>query len=124
MAGDTVYGFSRDAWRAAVEQASAHLVSLARARATTTYSGLCSAVTAIDIKPYSFAMMALLNQVCAEADRAHGVMLASLVTRKDTGLPGDGYFAFAETLGRDVADRRAFWESEVERIYAAFAGKE
>jgi hypothetical protein len=103
---------------------SAHLVSVARAGATTTYSGLCSAVTAIDIKPYSFAMMALLNQVCAEADRAHGVMLASLVTRKDTGLPGDGYFAFAETLGRDVADRRAFWESEVERIYAAFAGKE
>lgn len=121
MAGDTVYGFPRDAWRAAVEQASARLMSLARARQTTTYSELCSAVTAIDLKPYSFAMMALLNQVCAEADRAYGVMLASLVTRRDTGLPGDGYFAFAEALGRDVTDQRAFWEAEVERIHAAFA---
>jgi hypothetical protein len=35
-----------------------------------------------------------------------------------TGMPGDGYFAFADArLGRDVADRRRYWESEVERVW-------
>lgn len=121
MAPSTRYGFPPDAWERALEQAREHLIGVARRRATTTYSGLCSAVTAIDLKPYSFAMVAFLNEVCSRADAERGVMLASLVTRKDTGLPGDGYFDFAETLGRDTADRRAFWESEVGRVYAAYA---
>ncbi|MBC7266022.1 MAG: hypothetical protein H5T75_03470 [Coriobacteriia bacterium] len=124
MKAATRYGFTNEAWEAALAQAREHLVELARRRETTTYSGLCQAVSAIDLKPYSFAMMAFLNEVCSRADAERGVMLASLVTRKDTGLPGEGYFAFAETLGRDAHDRRAFWEAEVERVYAAFACEE
>ncbi len=121
MTASTRYGFPSDAWERALEQAREHLIGLARRRSTTTYSDLCAAVTAIDLKPYSFAMVAFLNEVCSRANAERGVMLASLVTRKDTGLPGDGYFDFAGTLGRDTGERRAFWESEVERVYAAYA---
>lgn len=124
MSKDTRYGFSRDAWEAAKEQARDFLIGRARDRGTTTYSELCEVVTAVQLRPYSFGMMAFLNEVCAEEDAKNGVMLASLVTRRDTGIPGDGYFKFAAGLGRETFDREAFWRSEIERIYAAFPPEE
>ncbi len=123
MPETTHHGFPAHAWAAATEQARHHLLAVARARGTTTYAELASAVTAIDLKPYSWAMIAFLNEICASEDERHGIMLASLVTRKDTGLPGEGYFRFAERLGRDVSDREAFWRAEVQRIYAVYGSE-
>lgn len=124
MPNDTRYGFPLEEWRAAKSQARDFLITRSRERGTTTYSELCEVVSAVHLRPYSFAMMAFLNEVCAEEDAEHGVMLASLVTRRDTGLPGNGYFKFAAGLGRDSADREAFWRLEIERIYAAFPPEE
>lgn len=120
MPEDTRYGFPRADWERAKSEAKDFLVSCARRRETTTYSELCETVSAVHLRPYSFAMMAFLNEVCTEEDAAHGVMLASLVCRKDSGLPGDGYFRHAARLGRDVRDREAYWRSEVSRIHDAF----
>lgn len=114
------YGYPAQAWECAKAEAKEHLISCARRRTTTTYSELCEVVTSARLRPYSFAMMAFLNEVCTEEDAAHGVMLASLVCRKDSGMPGDGYFRHAAKLGRDTRDPRAYWESEVARIYHAF----
>ena len=51
-------------------------------------------------------------------------MLAlACVCRKDTGLPGDGYFRHAAKLGRDVSDPEAYWQSEAERVWAVFANE-
>jgi hypothetical protein len=124
MSTDTRYGFPRSDWELAKKQAKTFLVGRAAERGTTTYSELCEAITFVHLRPYSFAMMAFLNEVCAEEDAEHGIMLASLVTRRDTGLPGKGYFRFAASLGRDVFDEEAYWRSEVERIYAAFADED
>ena len=114
------YGSPVADWERAKLQAKDFLVSCARERATTTYSELCSEVGAIHLRPYSFAVVAFLNEICTEEDAAHGVMMASLVVRKDTGLPGNGYFRHAGRLGRDVSDREAFWRSEVEKVYAVW----
>lgn len=124
MTEKTRYGFTPEAWRAGKAQARDFLIARARERGTTTYSELCEIVTAVELKPYSFGMMAFLNEVCAEEDAANGIMLASLVTRRDTGMPGNGYFKFAAGLGRDSTDRETFWRSELERIYAAFPTEE
>ena len=68
------------------------------------------------------ALMDLLGEVDAETDARRGIMIASLVVRADSGMPGEGYFVFAaEELGRPIEDRRAFWEREVERVWAAYA---
>lgn len=121
MPENTRYGFPAEAWETAKAQANALLEQRARERGTITYAEVCRAVTAIELKPRSWAIMGFLNEICTEADTAHGIMLASLVVRADTGMPGDGYFRNAARLGRDVSDREAYWRSEVERIYAVFA---
>lgn len=121
MPHDTCYGFPRADWELAKRQAEAALAAVARERATTTYAGLCREVTAIHLRPYSFAMVAFLDEICRDEDEASGIVVASLVTRKDTGMPGDGYFRQAAREGHDVADREAFWRENVERVYDAFA---
>jgi methyl coenzyme M reductase subunit C len=121
MSEKTRYGFPVAAWEAAKAQANAFLEACARDRGTTTYAGLCREVTAITLKPRSWAIMAFLNEICTEADRRHGIMLASLVVRADSGIPGEGYFRNAARLGRDVSDPVTYWRSEVERIYAVFS---
>lgn len=120
MPHDRCYGFPRADWELAKRQAEAALIARARERATTTYAGLCDEVTAIRLRPYSFAMVAFLDEICAEEDAANGIVLASLVTRKDTGLPGEGYFRHAARTGHDVSDRDAFWHEQTERVWAAF----
>lgn len=120
MPDDTRYGFPLPAWEAAKAEAKDFLVSCARRRETTTYSELCETVMSVHLRPYSFAMMAFLNEVCTEEDALHGVMLASLVCRKDSGIPGEGYFRHAAKLGRDIRDPQAYWASEVARIHDAF----
>ncbi|MGB4442515.1 MAG: hypothetical protein WBJ62_09890 [Coriobacteriia bacterium] len=121
MPEKTRYGFPLPAWDAAKAQANALLEERARERATTTYAELCREVTAITLKPRSWAIMGFLNEICTEADARHGIMLASLVVRADTGMPGDGYFRNAARLGRDVSDPEGYWRSEVERIYSVFS---
>jgi hypothetical protein len=55
-----------------------------------------------------------------EAER--GVIIASLVVRADSGIPGSGYFTFlALRFGRDISDPRAAWRIEAERVWAAFS---
>jgi hypothetical protein len=120
MSGDSCYGFPRAGWNLAKRQAESHLVACARARRTTTYSELCDTVDAVRLRPYSFAMVAFLDEICAEEDAAHGIVLASLVVRRDTGMPGEGYFRYASSLGADVSDRREFWEAQAGRVYDAF----
>jgi hypothetical protein len=121
MPDDTCHGFPRAAWAAALSEAESALVDHARRRETTTYTGLCESVTAIRLRPYSFAMVAFLDEICSGPDAEKGIVLASLVTRKDTGVPGEGYFAAAARAGCDVRDRDGFWSMQVERVYEAFA---
>gem|GEM_PF-662625 len=119
---NTRWGFEREDWDTAKRQVKDILIEHARHRETTTYSDLCADVTVIHLRPYSWALMAMLGEVCSEEDAERGTMLASLVTKKDDeGLPGEGYFRHAERLGRDISDRRAFWESEIEKIFAVWA---
>ena len=62
---------------------------------------------------------------CISDHRAEsGIIIASLVVRADTGMPGEGYFHFAEAdLGRKIDDPRAFWLAEAERVWTAYAGR-
>lgn len=118
------WGMTAEQWAEAKREAGALLLERARARGTVTYSELCRAITVGSIQPRSWALVALLDEICAEEDVARGVVLATLVVRADTGRPGDGYFAWAERAGRDVSDREAFWCSQAEAVWDSFGGDE
>lgn len=97
------------------------LESAASVRSTVTYGEVARRVFRGRVSARSGALMDLLGETDEEADARLGIMLASLVVRADSGMPGEGYFIFAaEELGRPIEDRRAFWDREVERVWSAY----
>jgi hypothetical protein len=116
----TWWGLPLDAWAAAREQARACLVACAGARETIAYSELCEQITVARFKPYHRSLMALLDEVCEEEDAVTGAVLATLVVRRDTGRPGDGYYSWAARGGDAILDREAYWCAQAESVWDAY----
>jgi len=117
---ETHWGHPIAVWECARQQMRAELVARARSRSTVSYSELCEAVSVARFRPYSWAFMALLDEVCRDEDARTGVVLATLVVRKDTGRPGEGYFSWAEREGARFEDRESFWSDQAEAVWAAY----
>jgi len=98
------------------------LKGVARARSVITYSDIALLV-GVDIRtsPGRREIGRLIAEVCAHEVEHGRPMLGSVVVRKDTGMPGDGYFKGACRLGQfdpdGQKDKRAFWAEELERVY-------
>jgi hypothetical protein len=117
------WGFTDAEWSAARDELSRLLAEVAASRSTVTYGEVARRVFHGRVSARSSALMDLLGEVDSAAQADRGVMVASLVVRADTGMPGDGYFTFAsEELGRDaLADPRGFWKRELERVWDAYS---
>lgn len=100
------------------------LSEAARARSTVTYSDVSLRVFGGRVPARSRLIMDLLSEVDEEEQHARGVIIASLVVRRDTGIPGAGYFTFlANRFGKDVSDPENAWRIEAERVWAAYRGE-
>jgi hypothetical protein len=99
------------------------LISAARFRGTVTYEGLAKALGF----PTWGRVMArkvagLIGEVTEDENAFDRPMLGALVVRIDTGLPGNGFFKLAESLGKlkknsGKSARRHFWEEEKRSVY-------
>lgn len=115
------WGLAPREWGAARERLVSLLEETARRRATVTYGEAAAVAFEGRFSARSGALMDLLGEVDDLLDAQKGVMIASLVVRKDSGMPGDGYFKFArDHLGRDVSDVRSFWLAEARRVWDAY----
>lgn len=117
------WGFSAEEWLARRRVLDRALVETAAARSTITYGEVARRVFDGRVSARSGALMTMLAEVDEAAHAESAIMIASLVVRADTGMPGDGYFAFAaQQLGRSaIEDPRAFWEREAARVWDAYA---
>lgn len=122
VGGKQRWGFSESEWLDARHALEELLAETGRSRSTVTYGEAARRATGGRVSARSSALMDLLGEVDTAADARLGCMVASLVVRADTGMPGDGYFHFAaEELGRPIANREDFWRAEVERVWNAYA---
>jgi hypothetical protein len=119
------WGFTPDEWNAMSAELERLLADAASRRSTVTYGEVARRVFGGRVSARSSALMDLLGDVDARTDTGTGIMIASLVVRADSGIPGEGYFHFArEELGRPIDDPREFWEAEVDRVWAAYAPRD
>ena len=119
----STWGFSEQEWADARDSLSLLLADAAAQRSTVTYGEVAKSALGGRVSARSSALMDLLGEVDSREDAERGIMIASLVVRADTGMPGEGYFHFAaEELGRPISDPRAFWLTEVERVWEAYSG--
>jgi alkylated DNA nucleotide flippase Atl1 len=67
----------------------------------------------------------LLAEVCSSEAQQGRPLLGSVVVRKDSHVPGEGYFRGAQRLGRfqggSDEDKQSFWLQELKRVHAYWA---
>ena len=108
-------------WARARSELLAMLEDAARHRGTVTYSDVALRAFGGTVPARSRLIMDLLTEVDEAVFAEQGIVIASLVVRSDSGIPGAGYFTFIATrFGRDVSDPEAAWRAEAERVWAAY----
>jgi hypothetical protein len=106
---DSTYGHQPDVWARAKQEAIRVIVCRA---STLSYSDLATRIRSITFDPHDRSFHHLLGQISVEEDAAGRGMLSALVVHKDDGMPGEGFFDLAQTLGRDVSDKIRCWSQE------------
>jgi len=96
------------------------MTTVAKERQTVTYSELAGQLTttyAPNGKPFAD----LLSDISRKTHAERGALLSAVVVHAGDGLPGDGFFTLAHELGLRFEDREAFWDSEIAKVYKAWA---
>lgn len=99
---------------AVLDEMRAILIGCAKRRETITYAvlaGLISGVSLHHRAPIFHRLLTRLN----EPDSAEPA-LATLVVRKDSGLPGSGYFAGSEGDVGTLDAQRAYWQIRFDAV--------
>jgi hypothetical protein len=101
------------------------LIDAARYRGAATYEGVARAVgLPISGNAMQRAVGHLAGEISEDEIRRGRPMLSALVVQKSSGMPGDGFFILAQTLGRftggSQAAKRRFWERERDSVYDAW----
>ena len=97
-------------------------IKVRRKQRVPTLKELVAKITAAPLGPHDHATAWLLGEVSTGDHEAGRGMRSSLVLSKETSEPGTGFFALAEQLGKDVSDPMKFWVTEMNKVYADWAG--
>jgi hypothetical protein len=81
------------------------------------YGELTQRIHSIEFDPHGTPLRHFLGQLSWDEDIAGRAMITAIVVHKSDRLPGDGFFALAKTLGRDISDKLECWSKEVARVF-------
>src|SRR5579872_5681904 len=102
------YGHNLALWEQAKQEAIRAILIHARTR-PIFYSELTTHIGSIAFDPHRFDFHELLYQISAEEDAAGRGLISALVVHKHDGMPGQGFFDMAQTLGRDITNKEQCW---------------
>lgn len=103
-------------WAAVKDEMRAILISLAQQRRTICYSDLAALISTASLHHRAPVFHRLLDEMSRE-DAAEGMpSLATLVVRKDSGIPGQGYFVISAREGDTVSDPEAYWQAQFDAL--------
>ena len=112
----------KKAWGCTKEEMRVAIIDRAKREGMISYSELLKNVKSLklDIEEidHRSIMAEMLGEISLAEDKAGRGMLSALVVHKTGDMePGQGFFDYAETLGRDISDKTRCWVREVERVY-------
>ncbi len=120
----TKYGFTQTEWRNIKAEIREMLIDVAHQKTTITYGRVARQLTSAILHAGSYALGALLREICHDEETAGRGLMCALVVRQSTGQPGDGFFKFAQQFGRDISNPTIFWENEINTLYQTWNTQE
>lgn len=104
-------GFDREA---VLDEMRAILIGCAKRRETITYSDLARTVSGVSLHHRAPIFHRLIAQL--DGPDPDEPSLATLVVRKDSGIPGGGYFAGSEGDVGTLDEQRAYWQTRFDAV--------
>jgi hypothetical protein len=112
----------RKAWDRTKEEMRIAIIERAKREGMITYSELLKKVKSLKLNieeiDHRTIMAEMLGEISLAEDKAGRGMLSALVVHKTGDMePGQGFFHYAEVLGRDISDKTKCWIREVKKVY-------
>jgi len=101
-------------WDAVLDEMRAILIGCAKRRETITYSDLARTVSSASMHHRAPMFHRLITRL--DTPDSDEPSLATLVVRKDSGIPGSGYFADSAGDVGTLDEQRAYWETRFEAV--------
>lgn len=108
--------FSEADWQTLKDEMRSILIGMARLCATITYSELASLIGMAPMHHRAPLFHQLIRDMDADEAAAGRPSLAALVVRKDSGIPGAGFYADAPVIEGEIFDPVAYWQSEFDDV--------
>ena len=112
-----------DKVRRVVTDKLAEIASQKELIAYTELSGWIKEETGNSISAQSQKMNDLLDEISRRENEAGRGMLSAVVVRKKQQTPSNGFYKSVEDIGTTDAEKEAFWQKEVNKVYDFHANK-
>jgi len=119
------YGYPKDLWDKAKEEARQILIEVASQRARIAYSELAPRIQSIPFEHDDPRFWHLLGEISTDENAQGRGMLSALVVHKHGDmLPGPGFFVLAKRLGRTTKKQvETMWLQEFNKAHETWANK-
>jgi hypothetical protein len=108
--------FSTAEWQTLKEEMRDILIGVARTCSTITYSELAALIRTAHMHQRAPLFHKLIRDMDHDEDKAGRPSLAALVVRKDSGIPGQGFYAGASAPEGQTFDPQVYWQSEFDKV--------
>lgn len=99
------------------------LVYQAGKKCTITYGELCKRIKCANIAPNDKILNELLGEISTESAKSNECMLSVLVVKKNTQIPGNGFFSLAKDNGFKIVNRELFIKAQIELVHEQYRDK-
>ena len=93
------------------------MVYQARMKKTIFYGDLCRKISSVNLNPNDQLLHDILGEISIESVRADKDMLSVFAVRRDTDMPGKGFFSFAKKVGYSIGSRERFVKEQMDLVH-------
>ena len=93
------------------------LIHQARTKKTTYYWELCKKIKSFQMMPDEELLHEILGEISTASYKANKGLLSVFAVKKDSGMPGKGFFSMAKELGCQIVTRKQFFKDQIDLVH-------
>lgn len=96
------------------------MVNQAGIKKTIYYGDLCRKISSVKLNPDDQLLHDILGEISRESFEADKDMLSVFAIRRDTDMPGKGFFSSAKELGYSIGSREKFVKEQIKLVHSQY----
>jgi hypothetical protein len=93
------------------------LIRQAKIKKTIYYGEICRKIKNFKLMPNDEQLPQILGDISAASYRANKGLLSVFAVKKESGMPGDGFFTMAKKLGCRIITEEQFFKDQIDFVH-------